>query len=101
MRVWARRQHQHRCSSIFVCFFQRCCCCYCCSGGKQEIRKGYDGLLWGWHPGPHGIRAVLKSRITSLSSRESQGCPACTVFQWNGGGEMSQTCAARGPHSSH
>ncbi|KAI0269598.1 hypothetical protein BGY98DRAFT_296838 [Russula aff. rugulosa BPL654] len=85
---------------LFV--LQRCCCC--CSGGKQEIRKGYDGYCGAGTRAARDprTRAVLKSRITSLSSsRESQGCPACTVVKWNVGGEMSRTRAARGPHSSH
>jgi hypothetical protein len=92
-----RHQHQHRCCSIFV-FFSVVVAEV--SGRSAKSMMGYCGALT---PGCTGsrTRAVLKSCITSLWSRESQGCPACTIVEWNVDGEMSRTRAARGPHSSH
>jgi hypothetical protein len=93
-----RHQHQHRCCSIFG-FFSVVVAAEV-SGDPLRVRWATVA------PSPRAardprMRAVLRSCIMSLSSRESQGCPACPVVEWNVGGEMSRTRAARGPHSSH
>ncbi|KAI0263880.1 hypothetical protein BGY98DRAFT_1044903, partial [Russula aff. rugulosa BPL654] len=75
-----RHQHQHRCCSIFV-FFSVVVVAEV-SGRSAKSR---------WATAAPSPRAARDRERAHLWSRESQGCPACTIVEWNVGGEMSRT----------